>query len=160
MYSTLYDIFTFGVDSKQSDATIATNLLRTAGIFGLSKAQLVPIITSQWNAQNPNNQRTEKQISDFLDLGTPSSSISSTNFVDLLNALNPAGSSFGVGGTGVKIQGESGLREGYADYVQDYLERMSGLLARRKVDLETGKPVYTGPQFGGTGESGYGTDTL
>jgi len=159
LYNTLYDLFINGANAKLPDATIATNLLRTAGTFGLSKAQLVPIITSQWNAQNPNNQRTEKQISDYLDLGTPPSSVSSTNFVDVLNALNPAGSSFDVGKAGVKVQGESGLREGYADYVQDYLERMSGLLARRKVDLETGKPVYTGPQFGGTGESGYGTDT-
>ncbi|NDG33549.1 hypothetical protein EB118_26275, partial [bacterium] len=61
---------------------------------------------------------------------------------------------------GVKVQGESGLREGYTDYVQDYLERMSGLLARRNVDPKTGKPVYRGPQFGDTGVGGYGTDTL
>ena len=61
---------------------------------------------------------------------------------------------------GVKVEGESGLREGYAPYVQDYLERMSGLLARRNVDPITGKPVYTGPQFGDTGVGGYGADTL
>ena len=160
LYNNLYDLFINGVNAKLPDATIATNLLRTAGTFGLSKAQLVPIITSQWNAQNPKDQKTEKQISDYLNLGTPPSSVSSTNFVDILNALNPAGSSFGVGSTGVKIQGESGLREGYADYVQDYLERMSGLLARRDIDPKTNKPMYAGLQFGDTGVGGYGADTL
>lgn len=64
-----------------------------------------------------------------------------------------------VGGTGVAISGESGLREGYTDYVQDYLQRMSALLARRNVDPTTNEPTYTGPQFGGTGAGGYGTET-
>jgi hypothetical protein len=64
-----------------------------------------------------------------------------------------------TGDTGVKVEGESGLREGYTDYVQDMLQRASGLLARRNVDPVTGEPTYTGPQFGGTGAGGYGTET-
>lgn len=77
-------------------------------------------------------------------------------------AINKAqGSPFNpvVGGTGVSISGESGLREGYTDYVQDMLQRASGLLARRNVDPVTNQPTYTGPQFGGTGAGGYGTET-
>ena len=60
----------------------------------------------------------------------------------------------------VKIEGESGLRGAYTDYIQDYLQRMSALLGRRDVNTATGQPDYTGPQFGGTGGGGYGVDTM
>jgi hypothetical protein len=60
----------------------------------------------------------------------------------------------------VKIEGESGLRGAYTDYIQDYLQRMSALLGRRDVNPATGQPDYTGPQFGGAGGGGYGADTM
>lgn len=79
--------------------------------------------------------------------------------VNLPTYLQPkAGTGFKpiTGGTGVAVTGESGLREGYAPYVQDFLQRASALLARRDaIDPETGEPLFTGPQFGTT----YGTDT-
>lgn len=119
--------------------------------YGYTPEEIQSYINTAVGQQTPGNMAELFRLAGVKLPGANTGNTGNTGNTDYEGTLE--------GGAGVDFKGSSGLREFYGPYVTDYLSRMSGLLARRDVDPTTNKPAFTGPQFGGTGVGGYGTET-
>ena len=141
LFNSLFSIYEAGVAAKEAPATTASKVLTVGQALGLSRPALEQIIVAGMMSKDAKLQEKDAfaAVKGFLDQGKATLE---SDFSSLVGALNPPGASF-TGEYGGALKGETGLRAGYAPYVENVLGRMQGLLSLR--DVKEGKaPPETG----------------